>query len=170
MMNAKRISRSELQGETSIATQPNSFHSHSSFCNVDYRQLAPATTPRPTDVNADRSSHWVKKRQGTGCIRLWNKKDGFPSDDRKAFRTIEVPITTGSASAVFTGIPFGKYAVNAWHDENKNGKFDTRFSVIPLEGYGISNGTRGKMGPPPFDPSVFAVDNITTTVPIAVLY
>lgn len=112
----------------------------------------------------------LRNAKGQVCIRLWNKKDGFPSDDRKAFRTIEVPITNGSASAVFTAIPLGKYAVNAWHDENKNGKFDTRFSVIPLEGYGISNGTRGKMGPPPFDPSVFEVDNITTTVPIAVLY
>ncbi len=112
----------------------------------------------------------LRNARGQVCIRLWSKKDGFPSDDRKAFRTIEVPITNGSASAVFPGIPFGKYAVNAWHDENKNGKFDTRFSVIPLEGYGISNGTRGKMGPPPFDPSVFPIDNITTTVPIVILY
>ena len=94
----------------------------------------------------------LKNANGQVCIRLWNKKDGFPTDDRKALRTIEAPITNGSASTVFTGIPFGKYAVSTWHDENKNGKFDTRFSGIPLEGYGISNGTRGKLGPPPFDP------------------
>ena len=112
----------------------------------------------------------LKNAKGQVCIRLWNKKDGFPTDDRKAFRTIEVPIANGSASAVFTGIPFGKYAVSTWHDENKNGKFDTRFPGIPLEGYGISNGTRGKLGPPPFDPSVFPVDNVATTVPIAIQY
>jgi uncharacterized protein (DUF2141 family) len=112
----------------------------------------------------------LKNANGQVCIRLWNKKDGFPTDDRKALRSIEVPIINGSASAVFTGIPFGKYAVSTWHDENKNGKFDTRFPGIPLEGYGISNGTRGKLGPPPFDPSVFPVDNITTTVPIAIRY
>ena len=71
---------------------------------------------------------------------------------------------------MFPGIPFGKYAVNAWHDENKNGKFDTRFSVIPLEGYGISNGTRGEDGASPV--SILRSSrstNITTTVPIAVL-
>jgi uncharacterized protein (DUF2141 family) len=112
----------------------------------------------------------LKSANGQVCIRLWNKKDGFPTDDKKALRAIEAPIVNGSASAVFTGIPFGKYAVSTWHDENKNGKFDTRFPGIPLEGYGISNGTRGKLGPPPFDPSVFRVDNITTTVPIAIRY
>jgi len=112
----------------------------------------------------------LKNANGQVCIRLWNKKDGFPTDDRKAFRTIEVPIANGSASAVFPGIPFGKYAVSTWHDENKNGKFDTRFPGIPLEGYGISNGTRGKLGPPPFDPSVFPVDNVAITVPIAIRY
>ena len=112
----------------------------------------------------------LKNANGQVCIRLWNKKDGFPTDDRKALRAIEVPIINGSARAVFTAIPFGTYAVSTWHDENKNGKFDTRFPGIPLEGYGISNGTRGKLGPPPFDPSVFQVDNITTTVPIAIRY
>lgn len=112
----------------------------------------------------------LKNANGQVCIRLWNKKDGFPTDDRKALRTIEVPIVNGAAGTVFTGIPFGKYAVSTWHDENKNGKFDTRFPGIPLEGYGISNGTRGKLGPPPFDPSVFPVDNITTIVPIAIRY
>jgi uncharacterized protein (DUF2141 family) len=112
----------------------------------------------------------LKNANGQVCIRLWNKKDGFPTDDRKALRAIEVPIINGSASAVFTAIPFGTYAVSTWHDENKNGKFDTRFPGIPLEGYGISNGTRGKLGPPPFDPSIFPVHNIATTVPVAIRY
>ena len=112
----------------------------------------------------------LKNANGQVCIRLWNKKVGFPTDDRKALRTAEVPIVNGTATAAFSGIPFGKYAVSTWHDENKNEKFDTRFPGIPLEGYGISNGTRGKLGPPPFDPSVFTVDSITTTVPIVIRY
>jgi uncharacterized protein (DUF2141 family) len=112
----------------------------------------------------------LKNANGQVCIRLWNKKDGFPTNDRKALRTIEVPITNGSASGGVTGIRFGKYAVSTWHDENKNGKFDTRFPGIPLEGYGISNGMRGKLGPPPFDPSVLAVDTVAITVPIAIRY
>jgi uncharacterized protein (DUF2141 family) len=40
----------------------------------------------------------LKNANGQVCIRLWNKKDGFPTNDRKALRTIEVPITNGSAS------------------------------------------------------------------------
>lgn len=112
----------------------------------------------------------LKNANGQVCIRLWDKKDGFPTDDKKALRTIEVPILNGTAGAVFSGIPFGKYAVSTWHDENKNEKFDTRFPGVPLEGYGISNGTRGRLGPPPFDPSVFTVDNVAITVPIAIRY
>ncbi|WP_353070488.1 DUF2141 domain-containing protein (plasmid) [Tunturibacter empetritectus] len=93
-----------------------------------------------------------------------------PRTTEKHLRAIEVPIVNCSASAVFTAIPFGTYAVSTWHDENENGKFDTRFPGIPLEGYGISNGTRGKLGPPPFDPSVFPVHNVTTTLPVAIRY
>ena len=112
----------------------------------------------------------LRNANGQVCIRLWNKKDGFPTDDRKAFRTITIPILNASATASFTGIPFGIYAVSTWHDENKNGKFDTRFPGIPLEGHGISNGTRGKLGPPPFEPSIFPVESVTISVPISIRY
>jgi uncharacterized protein (DUF2141 family) len=169
-MNAEKLAKANSQGESSMRL--NRIHIISAFLVA---VLVSAGAPPPRLYAQQTSTLTIqvtglKNSNGQVCIRLWNKKDGFPTDDRKALRTIEVPIVNGTASTVFAGIPFGKYAVSTWHDENKNGKFDTRFPGIPLEGYGISNGTRGKLGPPPCDPSVFQVDNITTTVPIAIRY
>jgi uncharacterized protein (DUF2141 family) len=36
-------------------------------------------------------------------------------------------------------LPPGQYAVQVMHDENDNGKFDTNFVGLPIEGYGFSN-------------------------------
>jgi uncharacterized protein (DUF2141 family) len=169
-MNAERNRRANTKGESSMRLN----RTHITSTLLLAMLVSAGLTPRR--LRAQQTSTLtiqvtgLKNANGQVCIRLWNKKDGFPTDDRKALRAIEVPIINGSASAVFTAIPFGTYAVSTWHDENKNGKFDTRFPGIPLEGYGISNGTRGKLGPPPFDPSIFPVHNIATTVPVAIRY
>jgi uncharacterized protein (DUF2141 family) len=49
----------------------------------------------------------------------------------------------------FEGLPSGSYAVALFHDENGNGKVDTRFG-IPTEGVGFSNNPRLIFGPPSF--------------------
>jgi len=36
-------------------------------------------------------------------------------------------------------LPAGDYAVQVMHDENENGKLDTNFMGMPIEGYGFSN-------------------------------
>ena len=58
----------------------------------------------------------------------------------------------------------GRYAVNAFHDENANGELDTNILGVPQEGYGFANDAAGVMGPPSFaDASVVVGD--TGTVP-----
>lgn len=39
----------------------------------------------------------------------------------------------------FAGLASGTYAVMVMHDENGNGKLDTNFVGMPIEGYGFSN-------------------------------
>jgi uncharacterized protein (DUF2141 family) len=39
----------------------------------------------------------------------------------------------------FTDLAPGSYAVQVMHDENDNGKLDTNFVGMPIEGYGFSN-------------------------------
>lgn len=39
----------------------------------------------------------------------------------------------------FAGLAAGTYAVMVMHDENGNGRLDTNFVGMPIEGYGFSN-------------------------------
>ena len=112
----------------------------------------------------------LRNDQGHVQLRLWSSKAGFPTNDAKAFRSVTVDIHNGTASVVMADIPSGIYAISAYHDENGNGKFDTRFPGIPTEGYAISNGGRGKLGPPPFEPAKVNVQGTETTVTIAIQY
>jgi len=57
-----------------------------------------------------------------------------------------------------------QYAIQYMHDENSNGKFDTNFVGIPLEGYGISNDAYGNFGPDKFDKWLFTVNKLTKVV------
>lgn len=59
-------------------------------------------------------------RNGNGKVqvRLWNATEGFLKDESKAIRRGTVDIASGAASATFTDLPQGEYAVSAYHDEN----------------------------------------------------
>ena len=52
-------------------------------------------------------------------------------------------------------LPFGRYAISAYHDENGNGELDTGLFGIPSEDYGFSNNARGGFGPPDFADAAF---------------
>jgi len=58
----------------------------------------------------------------------------------------------------FADLPSGNYAIALFHDENGNGRIDTRFG-IPTEGVGFSNNPRMWFGPPSFSAAHFAVTN-----------
>ena len=70
---------------------------------------------------------------------------------------------------VFKDVPAGKYAFNAYHDENANGKMDRNLFGIPTEGYAFSRDARGRRGPPSFEDAVFEVKdgNNDTTVTLS---
>ena len=58
---------------------------------------------------------------------------------------------TGSVRFVLRDLPPGRYAVNAFHDENDNGELDTNLVGIPSEGYGFANDPVARFGPPDFE-------------------
>ena len=64
---------------------------------------------------------------------------------------------TGALRFVLRDLPPGRYAVNAFHDENDNGELDTNLVGIPSEGYGFANDPEARMGPPEFEAAAVRV-------------
>ena len=66
----------------------------------------------------------------------------------------------------FEDIPAGTYALAVVHDENMNGKLDTNWLGIPVEGYGFSNDAKSLNGAPSFSDAsfVYGGENLNFTI------
>ncbi len=56
----------------------------------------------------------------------------------------------GSVLVRVISVPPGTYAVQAWHDENDDGRIDRDMLGIPREGIGFSRDAPIRLGPPSF--------------------
>lgn len=65
--------------------------------------------------------------------------------------------TKGTLRFSLPDLPPGRYAVNAFHDENGNEKLDANLLGVPTEGYGFGNDAAGSFGPPAFDDAAVTV-------------
>ena len=70
-----------------------------------------------------------------------------------------------ASSIEFGAVPEGRYAIALVHDENGNGRMDTRF-MMPAEGYGFSRDAPVRMGPPKFGSAAFDLgrDDVRETI------
>ena len=93
--------------------------------------------------------------KGQVLCSLFSSPSDFPKKTGKAVAHAKSSIAQGHASCEFPGIAPGRYAVSVFHDENSNGKLDTKFMGIPSEGVGASNAAKGHLGPPKFDAAAF---------------
>ena len=107
-----------------------------------------------------------KHEQGTAMVALTNAQ-GFLAS-RGAVRAQSTTIRDGLAICVFKDVPYGKYAVQAYHDENNNKKLDTGLFGIPREPYGFSNDARGSFGPPKYEEAEFSLAAPMVTINIHV--
>ena len=93
-----------------------------------------------------------------GCS-LWHGPEGFPRDDSHIVKHVWAPIKNARGECAFSGnFSAGDYAVTLFHDENKNGKFDSNMIGYPLEGYGFSNNVVPQFKAPSFDECKFHYD------------
>ncbi len=69
--------------------------------------------------------------------------------------TSEIKIVDFKYTVRIDSLKRGKYVVQYFHDENKNGKLDLGFFGIPKESYGNSKNVLGFMGPPKFKDMIF---------------
>lgn len=61
-----------------------------------------------------------------------------------------VPAAFGAVTLTLPEVPPGRYAVQAFHDENANRTIDRSLLGMPKEGMGFSNGAAMRFGPPDF--------------------
>ncbi|PKO49267.1 MAG: hypothetical protein CVU31_00690 [Betaproteobacteria bacterium HGW-Betaproteobacteria-4] len=109
-------------------------------------------------------------RDATGNLRasLYREPDSFRKED-KAVKVATLPAAKGNARFVFTGLPAGRYAVMAYHDDNMDQKLNLRFGMFPTEGYGLSNNPK-VIGPPKFSDSAFDLAGPETAIDIKLAY
>ena len=86
----------------------------------------------------------LKTDKGSIDLALVNSKESFDSEDIKPFMGATVQIKDGSAIYTFKNVPYGKYAIKFFHDENGSGKLEYGLFGIPREQYGFSNNIRSK--------------------------
>ncbi len=92
--------------------------------------------------------------KGKASIGLFNEEETFLREANwKRFSEIK----NQTATATFTDIPDGIYAISVYHDENDNDKLDLIMGMMPKEDTGTSNNPKAKMGPPKWEESIFEV-------------
>jgi len=66
-----------------------------------------------------------------------------------------VKINNLKSSISFDSLSIGNYAIQFYHDENKNKKLDVNVIGIPKESYGSSNNVKPVFTPPKFEKMLF---------------
>lgn len=98
--------------------------------------------------------------QGDLQVALYSSEDSWLG---KPFMAESVKIVDGTATVVFSNVPFGIYAISSVHDEDSNGKLNTGLMGIPSEPYANSRGAKGRFGPPKWEDAKFSLDAPTAT-------
>lgn len=83
----------------------------------------------------------------------------------KRYRT--APAAAGTVQVTIPDLPPGQYALAVFHDENDNGRVDTNWAGLPVEGFGFSRVTPLRV--PSFDETSFDTRS-ERTVPVTIRY
>jgi len=65
------------------------------------------------------------------------------------------PARPGEVTVRVDGVPPGTWAVQAYHDEDRNSEVTLNFLGLPVEGLGFSNDAPFRMGPPRYPDAAF---------------
>jgi uncharacterized protein (DUF2141 family) len=113
----------------------------------------------------------IRNSTGTVDCALFESPVGFPIEFlHYATNIMVIKIRDAQARCDFLDIPPGTYALAVIHDENMNGKLDTKWLGIPTEGYGFSNDAKAMLGPPSFSAASFRYDGQNMELTISLHY
>ncbi len=111
----------------------------------------------------------LRNQKGLVCIALFDRPEGFPSDETKAISNDCFEIVSQPLQIKLNQIEYGRYALSVLHDENKDGKLNTGFIGIPKEGMGFSQNPRIKRRLP-FQETSFEFQQNSTPTQIMMKY
>ena len=113
----------------------------------------------------------VRSDAGRVYIAVHAPREGekFPYSDGM-FAGVQQRARAGDLRFVLRDLPAGRYAVNAFHDENGNGDLDANVLGIPTEGYGFANDPPTTFGPPDFEEAAVTVGDAPVTAGMTITY
>lgn len=120
------------------------------------------------DVNIVISN--LKNTDGNVGIFIFNKDDGFPMEGEEAQKVIFVKPSSTNFEYTIKGLDKGIYALTVFHDENSDKKIETNFIGMPKEGVAVSNGAKGRFGPPKFEDAKMNFDSGEKTLTLKLKY
>ena len=103
------------------------------------------------------------------AVHTPRKGEKFPYSDGMFAGTYQ-RAHAGDMRFVLRDLPPGRYAVNAFHDENGNGELDANVLGIPAEGYGFANDPPTSFGPPEFEEAAVTVGDEPATAAMTITY
>lgn len=126
-------------------------------CAVSFGVTSSAAPP-PSGVLRVPLSGFGSDR-GQVVVKLFVEGDDVPKG--RGTRRGVSSIQRRTAEVTFKNLPFGTYALFAFHDENENGTVDHNIFGLPKEPLGFSNGFRVTIftGVPDFDDLKFRFDD-----------
>jgi len=113
----------------------------------------------------------VRSDAGHVYIAVHTPREGakFPYPDGM-FAAIRQQARAGDMRFRLGDLPPGRYAVNAFHDENGNGDLDTNVLGIPTEGFGFANDPPSTFGPPEFEEAAVTVGGAPVIAAMTITY
>jgi len=113
----------------------------------------------------------IKNSTGAVACALFESSAGFPAEYlHYATNIMAIKVRDKQARCDFEDITPGTYALAIIHDENMNGKLDTKWLGIPTEGYGFSNNAKTLLGAPTFSVASFPYDGQNLDLTISLHY
>jgi len=103
---------------------------------------------------------------GKLAIAIWDSEEVFLSKNKAPFRSANLIIIQPNTKWTVENLPYGKYAISVYQDENNNNDLDTNFFGVPDEPYGFSNNVQGSFGAPSFEQASFIMESKNTVIKI----
>ena len=126
--------------------------------------LATSAQAAPLTVTVDN----IRSAKGEIRLSLYASPVEWPD---KSAKEHDFVATAQQGQVVFRlDLAPGIYAINGFHDENGNGKFDTSLVGIPEEGYFFSNNVHPFLSAPSFASASFRLPPEGASIVIDVIY